>query len=78
MPMKRDEAGGGTNEDGSKSGKYCSHCWIDGRFTAPDMTATEMRALVRDKLKTMGFPGFLTGLFTRGIPKLERWRAATR
>jgi hypothetical protein len=23
----------------------------------------------------MGFPRFLGGLFTRGIPKLERWQA---
>jgi len=25
-------------------------------------------------MKEMGFPGFLSGFFTKGIPKLERWR----
>jgi hypothetical protein len=29
---------------------------------------------VRDKLIEFGFPRFLTGFFTRRIPKLERWR----
>jgi hypothetical protein len=74
MPLKRDEAGGGTNADGTRSGKYCSHCWVGGRFTQPDLTAGEMQALVKSKLKEMGFPGFLGGLFARKVPKLERWR----
>jgi hypothetical protein len=38
------------------------------------MTAGEMKVLVKGKLKEMGFPGFLAGLFTIGIPKLERWK----
>jgi len=25
------------------------------------------------KMKEMGFPGFLAGFFTKGIPKLKRW-----
>jgi hypothetical protein len=32
-----------------------------------------MQDLVHGKLKGMGFPGFMAGLFTRRIPKLERW-----
>jgi hypothetical protein len=40
----------------------------------PDLTASQMQARVRGKLKEMGFPGFVAGLFTRRIPKLERWR----
>lgn len=27
----------------------------------------------KSKLKQMGFPGFLAGLMTMGIPKLKRW-----
>lgn len=73
MPMKRDEKGGGTNADGSKSGVYCSHCYEGGRFTAPDITLEEMRARVRGKLKEHGIPGFAAGLMTRGLPKLNRW-----
>lgn len=74
MPLKRDEQGGGTNADGSKSAQYCSHCFMSGQFVLPDLTVEQMHARVREKLKAMGFPGFLTGFFTRGIPKLERWR----
>lgn len=73
MPMKRDEKGGGTNVDGSKSTMYCSRCYADGKFTKPSMTVTEMQALVKDKIKEFGFPGFIAGFFTKKIPKLERW-----
>ncbi|MCX6796758.1 MAG: zinc ribbon domain-containing protein [Candidatus Falkowbacteria bacterium] len=74
MPMKKDPAGGGTNADGSKSIKYCSYCFQNGQFTAPNMTVTEMQALVKGKLQEMGFPGFIAGPMTKGIPNLERWK----
>ncbi|MGA2822162.1 MAG: zinc ribbon domain-containing protein [Bacteroidales bacterium] len=74
MPMKKDEKGGGTNADGTKSKTFCSHCYENGKFTQPDITVRQMKDLVKKKLKEVGFPGFLTGLFTIGIPKLERWR----
>ncbi|MCB0497166.1 MAG: zinc ribbon domain-containing protein [Cyclobacteriaceae bacterium] len=73
MPLKKDEKGGGTNADGSKSTMYCSLCYENGAFTRPDMTAHDMQKLVKGKLKEMGFPGFVAGFFTKGIPKLERW-----
>jgi hypothetical protein len=72
--MKRDEKGGGTNADGTKSNRYCSTCYEGGKFTNPEMTVTEMQALVKGKLKEFGFPGFLAGMFTKGIPNLERWK----
>ena len=74
MPLKRDENGGGTEADGSRSTKYCSHCYQDGHFVLPDITAEQMQARVRQKMTDMGFPRFLGGIFTRGIPKLERWQ----
>lgn len=73
MRMKRDERGGGTNSDGTRSGMYCSHCYAGGQFTAPDATAEQMQQSVKRKLREMGFSGFVAGLFTRKIPKLERW-----
>jgi hypothetical protein len=76
MPLSRDEHGGGTNADGSRSRMYCSHCYEAGRFTLPDITAQQMQERVKGKMKEMGFPGLLAGLFTRKIPKLERWRTA--
>ena len=74
MPLKRDEKGGGTNADGTRSTMYCSHCFQQGRFTMPDMTIEQMQQLVKGKLKEFGFPGFLAGFFTRGIPRLDRWK----
>ena len=74
MPLKRDEQGGGTNADGSKSQMYCSHCFQSGQFILPDITVQQMQERVRQKLTEFGFPGFLTGIFTKNIPKLERWR----
>ena len=76
MPLKRDEKGGGTNANGTKNNMYCSKCYEGGKFTTPDITVDGMQALVKGKLKEMGFPGFIAGLFTKGIPKLERWKAA--
>ena len=76
MPLKKDPAGGGTEADGTKSPMYCSHCYRNGGFTEPEMTVEGMQDLVRGKLKDMGFPGFVASLFTRGIPKLERWRGS--
>lgn len=74
MPMKRDPQGGGTHSDGSKSKVYCSHCFQHGKFTARDITVDDMRERAKVQLKKIGFPGFMTGFFTRKIHKLERWK----
>jgi Putative zinc ribbon domain len=74
MPLKRDAQGGGTNVDGSRSEKYCSHCYQRGEFTAPNLDAAQMRTLVIGKLREFHFPGFLARFMTRNIDQLERWR----
>jgi hypothetical protein len=73
MPLARDEQGGGTEKSGARSTMYCSHCYQNGAFTMPDLTADQMKELVKSKIVEFGFPRFLTGLFTRNIPKLRRW-----
>lgn len=74
MPLKRDAKGGGTNADGSKSVMYCSNCYDQGKFILPEITLNEMKERVKSKLKEFGFPGFLAGIYTKNIPKLERWK----
>lgn len=74
MPMSKDPEKGGTNADGLKSTMYCSYCYQNGAFTQADFTAADMQVFCKGKIKEMGFPGFLAGLFTMGIPKLERWK----
>ena len=76
MPMNKDPEHGGTEKDGTRSQKYCSYCYDDGEFRSPDMTVSEMQTLVKEQLKKMHFPGFLAGLFAKGVPKLERWNKA--
>lgn len=74
MPLKRDPQGGGTNADGTMSKKFCSKCYVDGVFQHPEIdTPEKMQFFVQQKMKKMGFPGFLGRMFTKGIPKLERW-----
>lgn len=77
MPLRRDEAGGGTNGDGSKSSMYCSHCYQRGEFTMPDITVEQMRERVRAKLKEFGFPAIAATLMTGDISRLRRWRSET-
>jgi len=74
MPLKKDPKGGGTNADGTKSTMYCSYCYEGGKFKQPDWTAQQMQEFSKNKMKEMGFPGFLAGFFSKGIPKLERWK----
>ena len=76
MPLKRDEKGGGTEADGTRSTMYCSHCYENGQFVMPDISVTEMQARVREKIVEFGMPGFVAGIFVRKIPKLARWQKA--
>jgi hypothetical protein len=73
MPLAKDELGGGTEINGAKSTKYCSHCYIDGEFTLPNITVEEMKERVKRKIVEFGMPKFIAGMFTRNIHKLERW-----
>ena len=75
MPLSKDPQGGGTNADGSKSDKYCSLCYRDGAFTQPDFTAADMQAFCVEQLQKQGMPKFMAWMFTRSIPRLERWRS---
>jgi len=74
MPLARDEQGGGTERDGTRSTRYCSHCYDAGAFTLPDLTVGQMRERVVQKLREFHFPGFLARLMTRNLARLDRWR----
>lgn len=74
MPMKKSPQGGGTTTNGSISGMYCAYCYEKGAFTQPDWTLNQMKQLSKIKMKEIGIPGFLAGIFTKGMGKLERWK----
>jgi hypothetical protein len=74
MPLKKDNNGGGSESNGTINTMYCSFCYSDGKFIQADWTLVQMQVLVKEKLKEIGFPGFLAGFFSKGISKLERWK----
>jgi hypothetical protein len=76
MPLSRDQQGGGTNADGSRSIEYCSHCYLEGWFTEPNLSLDEMMAKVEAKLRELRLPGFLARRLAGEIPKLRRWALA--
>jgi hypothetical protein len=74
--MSKDPGGGGSEVDGSKSAKYCSYCYQDGKFINPDMTVEQMTELVEGKLREMHIPGFMAKSMAKNTSKLERWSGA--
>ena len=73
MPLARDEQGGGTEADGSRSGEYCSHCYRKGSFTDPQMTAQRMVERVRERLTRMKLPPAVVTRMAAEIATLRRW-----
>ncbi len=75
MPMKQDPRGGGTEVDGTKTDLYCSYCYQDGAFAAPEIdSAQKMQALARNILHKNGMGKIASWLMTRNIPNLKRWK----
>ncbi|MAG60892.1 hypothetical protein CL619_03845 [archaeon] len=75
MPPSKDPGHGGTEKDGSKTKKYCSYCYKDGEFMSPEIdTAKKMQKFCIQKMQEQGMPKFVAWIFTRGIPKLDRWK----
>ncbi|MEZ5910792.1 MAG: zinc ribbon domain-containing protein [Paracoccaceae bacterium] len=75
MPLSKDPNGGGSEADGSKSHRFCSLCYRNGAFVHPDFTVEQMQAYCVDQLRKQGMPRVMAWLFTRSLPRLERWTA---
>ena len=73
MPLARDDKGGGTEADGSKSTEFCSNCYQKGTFTDPGMTADQMVARVKGRLEQLKLPPNVVANLTGEIPALKRW-----
>ncbi|MGG0822155.1 zinc ribbon domain-containing protein [Paenibacillus turicensis] len=66
----------GTEANGAKSEEYCSYCYQDGKFTAPNMAMEEMieigvSALQRDGMEEQQARAMLSSF----LPNLKRWRS---
>ena len=75
MPLANDPHNGGTNKDTSKSGKYCSFCYQDGRFTDEGITLEEkIEKNIRIAVSKMNMQESAARAMAESIlPKLERW-----
>lgn len=65
----------GTNADGSKNEDYCSYCYKDGEFCAPNMTMEEMiniclPHMVGDQMDEKQARAILE----KTLPQLKRWK----
>ncbi len=76
MPMNKDPDGGGTEADGTRSSKYCSLCYDEGAFRQSDFDVAQMQAFCIDALQKKGMPRFMGWVFTRSLPRLERWKTS--
>lgn len=75
MPMSRDPQKGGTNANGSKNPLYCSYCYQNGTFTF-NGTVKEFQVFCQQQMIESGQNKFIAWLFTRGMKRLERWKAS--
>ena len=76
MPLITKKAGDcrGTEADGSKSEKWCSLCYANGRFLTPDCTLDQMIEIVDKALKEQNSSVIMRWMAKKQIPSLERWR----
>lgn len=75
MPMHKPEDFG-TEADGTRNNDYCSYCFQNGAFTAPEMNVEQMIEFctnVMDEQKIMPREE-ASAMLKEMLPKLKRWR----
>ncbi len=73
MPIEDAEAFG-TEAGGARAEEYCTHCYQDGVFAAPDMTMGQMADVVAGFME--GMPkAQATDAALASLTGLKRWRA---
>ncbi len=75
IPLNKDQQGGGTEKDGTKSLKYCSYCYANGTFKSGNVTLKEFSELSRKEMVQGGHNKIFAWLFSRSfmLGHLERW-----
>ena len=77
MPLDHDPNTGGTNSDGSKSDKYCSFCFLDGKFTDEGITLKEkIEQNIQIAVLHLNIPEYDARRTAESLlPNLERWKS---
>jgi len=76
IPLSTDFGNLGTNSDGTKIDEYCSFCFQNGEFTAPDQTLEEMiNSSIENMTADLNMPPEKAAeLANSFIPTLRRWQ----
>ena len=77
MPLDKDPNKGGTNLDGSKSDKYCSFCFQNGKFTDEGITLEEkIEKNIQIAILRLNIPeSEARKMAESSLPNLERWKS---
>jgi hypothetical protein len=74
MPLGKPEDFG-TAASGLRVNDYCHFCYVDGRFTNPDVSLSEMIDFCTDVLVRRGMAyDTARTLMTDALPMLKRWK----
>ncbi len=79
MPLKQGQGDfRGTESDGTRSEKYCTHCYLQGKYTNPNITKEEMIEITfreLDKSNTGKIKKWiLKKIYPKQLETLERWK----
>ena len=77
MPLDKDPNKGGTNSDGSKSDKYCSFCFQNGKFIDEGITLSEkIEKNIQIAVLRLNIPeSEARKIAESSLPNLERWKS---
>ena len=65
----------GTEKDGTPSHEYCSYCYQNGAFVAPDMTLPEMTTIVKREMEKRNIDTGTIAMAVSSLPHLKRWKS---
>ena len=75
MPLKEELLG--TEKNGGRSQEYCNFCYLNGKFTNPDITYDEILKLGLEGLEKSGNSKIKKWVFKKSYPSLlkktKRW-----
>lgn len=74
MPLDKDPNKGGSEADGTKSTKYCSYCYQNGKFVN-EMPLDEFKVFLDGVMKERGLNFLMRKLTIFMLPNLERWKS---
>ncbi len=79
MPLKKGQGDfRGTEANGTRSEKYCTHCYLQGKYTNPNITKEEMIAITFNELEKSDAgkikKWLLKKLYPKQLDSLERWK----